>query len=127
MAGAYSIRSREGKSTALIPSQAEAARTHGIAGGKEQSHAAELASKPQSVLRAKQLQKGTTVKRKQLDKLRDLLTSQRGATSVEISKALPSVSPHRRIADLRNEGYTIVKKQEGKLKRYWAVSPMLGL
>lgn len=26
----------------------------------------------------------------------------------------------------RAEGYTIVKKQDGKLKRYWAIAPVKG-
>lgn len=65
------------------------------------------------------------MKKTQLEKIRDLLTRKEGATSVEISRALPSVSPHRRISDLREAGYTIVKKQDGPLKRYWAKSPMI--
>lgn len=63
---------------------------------------------------------------KQLDKIKQLLLRKRGATSVDIANTLPSVSPHRRISDLRAEGYTIVKKQDGKLKRYWAIAPAKG-
>lgn len=59
----------------------------------------------------------------QLEKIKRLLTRKRGATSVDIALVLPSVSPHRRISDLRADGYTIVKKQDGKLKRYWAIAP----
>lgn len=62
----------------------------------------------------------------QLQKLKRLLLRKRGCTSVDIANMLPSVSPHRRISDIRAEGWTILKKQDGKLKRYWGVPPVKG-
>jgi len=59
----------------------------------------------------------------QLDKLKRLLSRKRGCTSVDIAAMLPSVTPHRRISDIRAEGWTILKKQDGKLKRYWGIAP----
>jgi hypothetical protein len=59
----------------------------------------------------------------QLEKLKRLLSRKRGCTSVDIAAVLPSVSPHRRISDIRAEGWTVVKKQDGKLKRYWGTPP----
>jgi hypothetical protein len=59
----------------------------------------------------------------QLNKLKRLLLRKHGCTSVDIANILPSVSPHRRISDIRAEGWTILKKQDGKLKRYWGVAP----
>ena len=59
----------------------------------------------------------------QVEKLIKLLTRKRGCTSVNIAHTLPSVSAHRRISDVRELGYTILKKQDGKLKRYWAIPP----
>jgi len=62
----------------------------------------------------------------QLQKLKRLLLSKRGCTSVDIANVLPSVSPHRRISDIRAEGWTILKKQDGKLKRYYGAPPVKG-
>jgi hypothetical protein len=62
----------------------------------------------------------------QLAKLKRLLSRRQGCTSVDIASILPSVSPHRRISDIRAEGWTIVKKQDGKLKRYWGIAPVKG-
>jgi hypothetical protein len=59
----------------------------------------------------------------QAQKLKRLLKRKNGCTSVDIASILPSVSPHRRISDIRAEGWTILKKQDGKLKRYWGIPP----
>jgi len=48
---------------------------------------------------------------KQQDKLIKLLTRSQGCTSVDIVKGLPSVTPHRRISDLKEKGWTIFKKK----------------
>jgi hypothetical protein len=49
-------------------------------------------------------------KMSQMDKLRKLLQRKSGVTSIEIVKTLPSVSPHRRISDLKEQGWTITSK-----------------
>ena len=59
----------------------------------------------------------------QHDKLKKLLLRKSGCTSVDIAAVLPSVSPHRRISDLKEQGWVILKRQEGKLKRYFGVAP----
>lgn len=59
----------------------------------------------------------------QVDKLKKLLLRKSGCTSVDIVAVLPSVSPHRRLSDLKEQGWTILKKQDGKLKRYWGTAP----
>jgi hypothetical protein len=59
----------------------------------------------------------------QHDKLKKLLLRKSGCTSVDIAAVLPSVSPHRRLSDLKEQGWTILKKQEGKLKRYFGRAP----
>lgn len=59
----------------------------------------------------------------QHEKLAKLLTRKTGCTSVDICDALPSVSPHRRISDLKEQGWTILKKQDGRLKRYFGTPP----
>ncbi len=59
----------------------------------------------------------------QCDKLAKLLTRKRGCTSVDIVDVLPSVSPHRRLSDLKEQGWTILKKQDGRLKRYFGIAP----
>lgn len=60
----------------------------------------------------------------QHQKLAKLLTRKQGCTSVEICDALPSVSPHRRLSDMKELGWTILKKQDGKLKRYFGKPPV---
>ena len=45
-------------------------------------------------------------------KLIKLLTRKQGCTSVDIVKGLPSVTPHRRISDLKDKGWTILKKKQ---------------
>lgn len=59
----------------------------------------------------------------QTDKLKRLISRKSGCTSVDIAAILPSVSPHRRISDLKEEGWTILKQQDGKLKRYFGIPP----
>jgi len=59
----------------------------------------------------------------QHDKLKKLLLRKSGCTSVDIAAVLPSVSPHRRLSDLKEQGWVILKKQEGRLKRYFGQAP----
>lgn len=59
----------------------------------------------------------------QHDKLKKLLQRKSGCTSVDIAAVLPSVSPHRRISDLKEQGWTVLKKQDGRLKRYYGTPP----
>ena len=61
----------------------------------------------------------------QLDKLKKLLLRKRGVSSIEAANALPSLCIHKRISELHLEhGWTILKKQDGKVKRYWGVKPV---
>lgn len=46
----------------------------------------------------------------QLERLLSLLKRKRGATSLEIAQGVPTVSPHRRLFELRGKGYTVTKK-----------------
>lgn len=62
----------------------------------------------------------------QHEKLARLLARKNGCTSVDICDALPSVSPHRRLSDMKEAGWVILKKQEGKLKRYFGIAPKVG-
>jgi hypothetical protein len=59
----------------------------------------------------------------QHDKLKRLLSRKSGCTSVDICAVLPSVSPHRRLSDLKEQGWTIKFKQDGRLKRYFGIAP----
>lgn len=60
----------------------------------------------------------------QQEKLIKLLTRQQGCTSVDIAKGLPSVSPHRRISDLKDKGWTILKKKrDDGLTTYFGKPP----
>jgi hypothetical protein len=59
----------------------------------------------------------------QYAKLAQLLKRKSGCTSVDICAVLPSVSPHRRLSDMKEQGWTILKKQDGKLKRYFGTPP----
>jgi hypothetical protein len=52
-----------------------------------------------------------------------LLKRKLGCTSVEICDALPSVSPHRRLSDMKDQGWIITKKKDGKLFRYFGTPP----
>ena len=54
---------------------------------------------------------GTT----QLTKLQRLLTRKQGATSFQIMMEVGTVSPHARLAELKQRGWTITKRKiEGK-------------
>jgi hypothetical protein len=46
----------------------------------------------------------------QLEKLKKLLQRKQGATSMEIISIVGTVCPHKRMADLKEQGYTILKK-----------------
>jgi len=61
----------------------------------------------------------------QLDKLKLLMQRKQGVTSVEIVKHLPSVTPHRRISDLKEAGWTITFKlmDDNKTKIYFGKPP----
>jgi len=54
-----------------------------------------------------------------------LLSRKCGTTSMEIIAACKTVCPHRRLTDLKNRGWTIVKKQvKGKsYHRYFGTAP----
>jgi hypothetical protein len=67
----------------------------------------------------------STKPKTQLDVLKRLLTRKSGCKSYEIVKALPSVSPHRRLADLKEKGWTITYKLEkdNKTKIYFGKPP----
>jgi hypothetical protein len=62
----------------------------------------------------------------QHQKLARLLTRKAGCTSVEICQALPSVSPHRRLSDMKDKGWVILKKRGGKLITYFGNPPIYG-
>jgi len=61
----------------------------------------------------------------QLDKLAVLLTRSRGITSYEIIMELGTVSPHKRLSELKERGWTITKRKvNGKnYHRYFGKRP----
>jgi hypothetical protein len=61
----------------------------------------------------------------QLDRLKAMLTRKSGCTSVEIARGLPSVTPHRRLSDLKEQGWTITYKflANNKTKVYFGKAP----
>ena len=61
--------------------------------------------------------------------LKRLLTRKRGATSFEIATLMGTVCPHRRLTDLKEQGWTILRQEvEGqKDGRYFGVAPFGGL
>jgi hypothetical protein len=61
----------------------------------------------------------------QMDKLKELLQRKQGVKSYEIVKVLPSVSPHRRLSDLKERGWTITFKlcDDNKTKIYFGKAP----
>lgn len=61
----------------------------------------------------------------QLEKLKLLMRRKQGVTSAEIAKALPSVTPSRRVSDLREAGWTITYKlqDDNKTKIYFGKPP----
>jgi hypothetical protein len=64
-------------------------------------------------------------KQSQMDKLKTLMQRKQGVTSAEIVKHLPSVTPHRRISDLKEVGWTITYKMmdDNKSKIYFGKPP----
>lgn len=61
----------------------------------------------------------------QTDRIGKLLLRKSGATAMEIVQAGGTVSPHRRLTDLRNRGWTIWRKPvAGKTYgRYFGLEP----
>lgn len=60
----------------------------------------------------------------QYDRIGALISRPGGATSVELVRAVPSLCIHKRLSHMRLEmGWKITKKQDGKFKRYFGVSP----
>ena len=60
----------------------------------------------------------------QLDKLKKLLQRKNGVMSWEIAQRLPSVTPHRRLSDLKEQGWTITHKTSGNgQKIYFGQAP----
>ena len=61
----------------------------------------------------------------QLEKLEKLLLKKNGTTTVEIARILPSVTPTRRISDMREKGWTITfkLKDDGVTKIYFGQPP----
>lgn len=61
----------------------------------------------------------------QLTKLKKLIQRKSGVTSVEIVKHLPSVTPHRRLSDLKEQGWEITYKlkADGHSKIYFGKPP----
>jgi hypothetical protein len=61
----------------------------------------------------------------QAEILKQLLQRKQGVKSYEIVKALPSVSPHRRLSDLKEQGWTITFKlmDDNKTKIYFGKPP----
>lgn len=61
----------------------------------------------------------------QADKLKKLLLRKQGVKSYEIVKELPTVTPHRRLSDLKEEGWTITHKMcdDNKTKIYFGTPP----
>lgn len=60
----------------------------------------------------------------QLDKLKKLIQRKQGVMSWEIVQKLPSVTPHRRLSDLKELGWTIIwKKREDNQKIYFGKPP----
>lgn len=60
-----------------------------------------------------------------IDKLKKLLQRKRGVTSYEICTLMGTVCPHRRLTDLKEQGWTILRQEiEGqKYGRYFGISP----
>ena len=60
----------------------------------------------------------------QLDKLKKLIQRKQGVMSWEIAQKLPSVTPHRRLSDLKEQGWTVTwKKREDGMKVYFGKAP----
>lgn len=65
------------------------------------------------------------MKQTQYDRLEKLLLRKRGVTALEIIQAVGTTSPHRRLTDLKERGWTIRRAQvEGKnFGRYFGQAP----
>ena len=60
----------------------------------------------------------------QYDRIASLISRKQGATSIQLAKAAPSLSIHKRLSEMRREkGWTIFKQQDGKVLRYFGKSP----
>lgn len=61
----------------------------------------------------------------QHQKLGKLLLRKRGVTALEIVQLVGTVSPHRRLTDLKEQGWTIVKKEVPgtNYHRYFGIKP----
>ena len=61
----------------------------------------------------------------QCERLAQLLTRKRGATPMEIIEHVGTVCPHRRLYDLKQEGWTLSKKRVvgTNYHRYFGVAP----
>lgn len=57
--------------------------------------------------------------------LKKLLTRKRGVTSFEIAMEMGTVCPHRRLTDLKEQGWSILRKDvEGEnYGRYFGIAP----
>jgi hypothetical protein len=57
--------------------------------------------------------------------LKRLITRKRGATSFEIATLMGTVCPHRRLTDLKEHGWTILRKEiDGQsYGRYFGIAP----
>lgn len=56
----------------------------------------------------------------QYTRIAKLICRKQGATSIELAHAAPSLSVHKRLSELRlQKGYTITKRQDGKVNRYF--------
>jgi hypothetical protein len=65
------------------------------------------------------------IKSQQLRRLGQLLLRTRGVTALEIINEIGTVCPHRRLADLRNKGWTISRNAVTgqSYGRYFGVAP----
>ena len=60
-----------------------------------------------------------------LDHLKEMLVRKQGITSIQIINEIGTVCPHRRLTDLKEQGWTILTKEiEGKnYLRYHGIPP----
>lgn len=62
----------------------------------------------------------------QLDKLKKLIQRKQGVMSWEIAQKLPSVTPHRRLFDLKEQGWTILSKTRDDGQKIYFGTPAKG-
>ena len=57
-----------------------------------------------------------------------LLQRKRGATAFEISMLIGTVCPHKRLSDLKDMGWTILRQEVPgqKYGRYFGIAPKIG-